>query len=151
MSQDLLNRGVRGGRSSQNDLIRIRSDIQTRQPTVTQRQLARELSYDYLRMLIGYDDEQALVLDDKLLIEKALPKDSDLIRKMNANQAIIKTLQKKIEFHQLSADATKAKYNPSIGAFGSLNYNAQSDEVTAENLQSFTAAAVRTPAQLHPI
>ncbi|SMF01614.1 TolC family protein [Pseudobacteriovorax antillogorgiicola] len=148
-SEALLSQGVRGGRSSQSDLIRIRSDIQIRRPAVTQKKLQRDLAYDYLRFLIGAKKDEPLKLSEKLQVSRKVPTSSELESKMIANQPKLKALQQKADLFRASAAATEASFNPTLAAFGNLTVNAQSEDINADNLQTVSAIGLQLNFKLY--
>lgn len=148
-NESLLRQGTAGGRSSQSDLVRIRADIQARKPALVQRRLEQDLTYQYLKVLIGYEPERELKLSDRLVGERGLPSRAELIQRMLKNEPGLALLRDKAQLFELSAQAQEARLRPNLAAFGSLNYNAQSDTLATDSFKPVSAVGLQLNVPLY--
>jgi len=105
------------GRANRSNLIKIESDIATKEVNLSDAQFNRDTAYSMLKIMAGIDENEEIVLTDNFPSEFEALDVAEL--KSNPEWDIY---QKQIEMYESNAKSKRAGALPSVAAVGSYSY-----------------------------
>lgn len=105
------------GRANRSNLIKIESDIATKEVGLSDAKFNRDTAYNMLKIMAGIDDNEEIVLTDNFPDEFEPIETREL--KSNPEWDIY---QKQIEMYESNAKSKRAGAYPSLAAVGSYSY-----------------------------
>ena len=112
------------GRANRSNLIKIESDIATKEIDVSDAMFNRDTAYSMLKIMAGIDDGEQIVLTDNF---------PDKFEELNAKELKSNPqwdiYQKQIKMYEANASSKRAGAYPTLAAVGSYNYYAMGTDV----------------------
>jgi outer membrane protein TolC len=105
------------GRANRSNLIKIESDIATKEVNLSDAQFNRDTAYNMLKIMAGIDEKEEIVLTDNFPDEFEPLENTEL--KTNPEWDIY---QKQIKMYESNAKSKRAGAYPTLAAVGSYSY-----------------------------
>ena len=112
------------GRANRSNLIKIESDIATKEIDLSDAQFNRDIAYNMLKIMAGIDESEDLVLTDNF---------PDKFEELNAKELKSNPqwdiYQKQIKMYESNASSKRSGRYPTLAAVGAYNYYAMGTDV----------------------
>jgi outer membrane protein TolC len=132
-NKEILEQKFRLGRAPKGDMIKMASDLSARIPTLKEATANYELSKNYLKLLLGIDDIQDLMLVDKLDSDFQEYDQEKLLEQLKNNHPTLQILRKSIGINKDLIDIRKADFLPVLAGYGSYIYTGQNEKVAFDS------------------